>query len=155
MLAAVCLVVAITDGDTLRARCETSPGTYQQITVRLAAVDAPERRQAFGQRAKEALSELCFQQLAPIQQTASDKYGRVVANVVCREKDASRYMVSVGYAWVFDRYAANHRYLYPIQAQAQRGKLGLWRDLGTAAPPVPPWEWRSAKSPSSSPALMD
>jgi len=51
MAAAVlfCLVVAITDGDSLTARCDT-PAGIQSVKVRLAEVDAPERGQPFGNR---------------------------------------------------------------------------------------------------------
>jgi len=42
-----CLVVAISDGDTLTARCG-APGAYRPIKVRVAAIDAlkPNRRLA-------------------------------------------------------------------------------------------------------------
>ncbi len=40
--ALLCLVVGVSDGDTLKVRCGT-PGTYQQLTLRLSAVDAPEK----------------------------------------------------------------------------------------------------------------
>ena len=43
--ALLCLVVAIADGDTLTARCG-APGAYRQVHVRIAAIDAPESRQA-------------------------------------------------------------------------------------------------------------
>ena len=36
----LCLVVAISDGDTLTVRCG-APGAYQQVKVRIAAIDAP------------------------------------------------------------------------------------------------------------------
>lgn len=42
-----CLIVGITDGDTLTARCG-EPDTYEQVKIRLAAIDAPERGQPFG-----------------------------------------------------------------------------------------------------------
>ena len=49
MIAALlCFVIGITDGDTIKARCG-APGAYQQVTVRLAAIDAPERRQPYGE----------------------------------------------------------------------------------------------------------
>lgn len=38
-----CLVVAVSDGDTLTARCG-QPGSYQEVKVRLAEIDAPECR---------------------------------------------------------------------------------------------------------------
>ena len=55
----LCLVVAISDGDTLTARCG-APGAYQQVKVRIAAIDAPESRQAFGQKSRQHLAQLCF-----------------------------------------------------------------------------------------------
>ncbi len=55
-----CLVVGVSDGDTLTARCGAAPGAYEQVRVRLAGIDAPEKAQPFGQRAKQALSELAY-----------------------------------------------------------------------------------------------
>jgi endonuclease YncB( thermonuclease family) len=49
----LCLVVRITDGDTLKARCDD-----QTINVRLAEVDAPEKGLAFGNRSRQALGAL-------------------------------------------------------------------------------------------------
>lgn len=138
-----CLVVAVADGDTLTARCG-APGAYEQVKVRLAGVDAPERRQPFGRRARQALAGLCFQQTARIHVHSHDRYGRAVADVECGGKDAGAHMVGGGLAWVFDRYAQQHQHLYPLQASARAQRLGLWADDGTAAPPVPPWDWRKA-----------
>ena len=38
----ICLIVGISDGDTLTARCG-EPGEFQQVKVRLAEIDAPEK----------------------------------------------------------------------------------------------------------------
>lgn len=46
-----CLVVKIADGDTLTARCGQA-GAYEQVKVRLAEIDAPEKKQAFGKRSR-------------------------------------------------------------------------------------------------------
>lgn len=59
-----CLVVGITDGDTLKARCGVA-GSYEQRIFRLAAIDAPEKGQAFGQRSRQSLAGLCFAGLPP------------------------------------------------------------------------------------------
>jgi endonuclease YncB( thermonuclease family) len=48
----LCLVIGIADGDTLTARCET-PAGMENIKVRLAEVDAPEKGQAFGTQSKQ------------------------------------------------------------------------------------------------------
>lgn len=63
----LCLVVGISDGDTLTARCG-APGQYEQVKVRLQGIDAPERKQPFGERARQALAELTFQKEAALYQ---------------------------------------------------------------------------------------
>ena len=66
--ALLCLVVGISDGDTLTARCPTQDAAhpYQQIKVRFQGIDAPERKQPFGNRSREALSELVYMKEAEL-----------------------------------------------------------------------------------------
>jgi endonuclease YncB( thermonuclease family) len=60
-----CVIVAISDGDTLTARSTQPAGRPpQMIPVRLAAVDAPENHQPFGACSRENLAVLCFGQHA-------------------------------------------------------------------------------------------
>lgn len=66
----------------------------QQIKIRLAEIDAPELRQAFGQRSRQALADRCFQVSAKVEQTARDRYGQAVGNVVCAGEDAGAYACS-------------------------------------------------------------
>lgn len=61
----LCLVVAVSDGDTIKVRCG-EPDAYEQVTIRLAEIDAPEKGQPFGQRSKASLSDLCFGSQAAI-----------------------------------------------------------------------------------------
>lgn len=138
--AILCLVVATTDGDTIKARCG-EPGAYQQVTVRIAAIDAPEKAQLFGQRSKEHLSALCYKAEAVITQTATDRYGRTVADVKCGKQDVATEQVRAGMAWVFDKYAKGYERLYPVQDAARSARIGLWADPAA----VPPWEWRAGK----------
>lgn len=51
-------VIGASDGDTVIVLTTNK----QQIKIRLAGIDAPESRQAFGQRAKQALSDQVFGQ---------------------------------------------------------------------------------------------
>ena len=138
---ALCLIVGVSDGDTLTARCG-EPGSYSQEKIRLSAVDAPESRQAFGQRSKQSLSDQCFQQVATITPVASDRYGRTVANVTCRGLDAGLTQVNHGMAWFYPQYGKGRADLLTAERGARARKQGLWADLDTAAPPVAPWEWR-------------
>ena len=75
------LVVSVHDGDTL-----TILVGKQQIKVRLAEIDAPELRQSFGNRSKQSLAELCFQQSAKMDVIARDRYGRSVGKVESPER---------------------------------------------------------------------
>lgn len=139
--ARTCLVVGVSDGDTLTARCG-SPGDYEQVKVRIAAIDAPESRQPYGQRSKQALSSLCYMERARISPRDTDRYGRIVADVRCRGEDAGRHQVAGGWAWVYEQYATrDDGALFKIQYTARAQHLGLWADRE----PLAPWEWRKAQ----------
>ena len=47
----------------------------QPVRVRLAQIDAPEKRQAFGTRSRQALAELVFRQSVRVAETGRDRYG--------------------------------------------------------------------------------
>jgi endonuclease YncB( thermonuclease family) len=117
------LVVSVHDGDTLTVLVEK-----QQLKVRLAEIDAPELRQPFGNRSKQSLTELCFQESAKVELIARDRYGRSVGKVQCAGKDAGGHQVSAGMAWVYDRYSKPSSPLYPLQAEAKAAARGLWPD---------------------------
>ena len=129
------VVIGISDGDTITVLHEREP-----VKIRLAEIDAPEKKQPFGTKSKQALSDLCFGKQAVITPKTIDRYGRTVARVKCDGQDASEQQVSSGMAWVFDRYVTD-RSLYPLQDEARSARRGLWAD----ADPVPPWEWRKAR----------
>jgi endonuclease YncB( thermonuclease family) len=132
-----CLVIAVSDGDTIKARCD---GIEQQLTIRLAGIDAPEKAQPFGRRSKQHLSDLCFGRRAEIITQTLDRYGRTVATVRCGDQDANLAMVSQGLAWVYRRYSREPS-LISAEARAQELRLGLWSEPS----PTPPWEWRKAR----------
>jgi endonuclease YncB( thermonuclease family) len=133
----ICLVIGITDGDTLQARCG-EPGSYEQVTVRLAEIDAPEKGQPFGQRAKQALSGLCFGVQATIKPMTRDRYRRTVARVECGGQDASLELVRQGMAWFFVRYGTDAE-IKGAEAVARDSRVGLWAH----ASPIAPWDWRA------------
>lgn len=137
----LCLVVAISDGDTLTARCG-EPGAYEQVKVRLAEIDAPEKAQPFGQRSRQQLAGLCFQQIATIHPTARDRYGRTVARVKCQGHDANLQQVRAGMAWAYTKYLTDPA-IEREQVQARAAGVGLWGDPA----PIPPWEWRRKPAP--------
>jgi endonuclease YncB( thermonuclease family) len=135
-----CLVVGISDGDTLTVRCGRF-GSYEEVKVRIAAIDAPERAQPYGQRSRHALSRLCYFEQAVIIERDTDRYGRTVADVNCDGQDAGTRMVAEGWAWVYDFNGIATRRgggLFKLQESAREQRLGLW----AGAKPTAPWEWR-------------
>ena len=134
-------VVSITDGDTL-----TVLQDGVQRSIRLAEIDAPEKSQAFGQRAKQSLAALCADANAEVNVLGLAKtYGRgdtprLVARVRCRGVDVNAEQLQRGMAWVYDHYVSD-RSLYALQDEARRRAIGLWSD----AHPIAPWEWRRLK----------
>lgn len=134
----MCLVIGVSDGDTLKARCG-APGTYRQVKVRLSGIDAPERRQAYGERSRQTMAALTFQRWARLDCPKTDRYGRSVCNVWVapasspagpRTLDAGRAMVTQGMAWWYRASAREQapqaRGQYEFAEQEARGRrVGL------------------------------
>ena len=128
-------VVAVADGDTI-----TVLKDLQQIKVRLTEIDAPEKKQAFGNRSKESLSDLCFGKTATLIEKGRDRYGRTLARVTCDGTDANAEQVRRGLAWAYTKYLTDPQ-IKVIEEDARAARLGLWQEVS----PVPPWEWRHKK----------
>ena len=128
-------VVGVSDGDTLTML----DATDQQHTIRLAEIDAPERGQPWGDRSRQALSTLVFGQRVSVQQTDTDRYGRVVARVFGDGQDVNRAMVNDGHAWAYRQYLTDQT-LLATEARARGERRGLWSM--SDAQTVPPWDWR-------------
>lgn len=130
------VIVGVSDGDTVTAL------TYdkQQMKVRLANIDAPEKNQPFGQRSKQSLSDLCFKKQAEISPQTIDRYGRTVAVVTCNGSEANRHQVAMGFAWVYQKYNKDDS-LPTLEQVARINRFGLWYE----ADPIPPWAWRKLK----------
>jgi endonuclease YncB( thermonuclease family) len=66
-------VVKIADGDTLTLLVDS-----KQLKIRLSDIDTPERKQPFGTRAKQALSDLAFGKQARVVEVTVDCCGRIM-----------------------------------------------------------------------------
>ncbi|MFC3533611.1 thermonuclease family protein [Vogesella facilis] len=141
-----CRVVAVLDGDTLKCLAD-----WREITVRLGQIDAPEKAQAYGQRAKYALAARVFGRNVTLERQEQDKYGRLVARVLLDGMDINQQQLRDGWAWVYRQYAKDAAY-YGAEREARVASAGLWAD----ARPIPPWEWRrGARVGRTPPALPD
>lgn len=133
LIALTCAITGVLDGDTLVARCPTAAALH----VRLAEVDAPEKRQPYGGRSRASLRRMCLGKQALIHPTAADRYGRTVARVSCAGQDASTQQVRRGYAWAYTRYLTDPG-IAESAAQARAERIGLWRSCR----PIEPQAWR-------------
>ena len=129
-------VVKIADGDTLTLLTPSN----QQVKIRLAGIDTPERKQPFGKRAKQALAKLAFQKQVLVEVEAKDRYGRTIGVVFVDGLNVNAELVKQGMAWVYRKYTDDKR-LYTLESEAKQAKRGLWLDEN----PIPPWEWRRGK----------
>ena len=71
-------VVRVTDGDTI----VVLDADKVQHKIRLQGIDAPERKQAFGTKSKEHLSDLLAGKTVEVDYSKYDRYGRVLGKVI-------------------------------------------------------------------------
>jgi endonuclease YncB( thermonuclease family) len=132
-------VVRVVDGDSITVL----DAARREFKVRLAAIDAPERGQPFGQVSRSNLSDLVFGEMVTVEVDKVDRWGRLVGRVLRNGVDIGMEQLRTGLAWHFRRYADEQppalREAYAAaEAAARAARVGLWRD----AEPVPPWVWR-------------
>jgi Micrococcal nuclease (thermonuclease) homologs len=127
-------VVKVSDGDTITVLTVEK----QQVKVRLHGIDAPESKQAFGEKSRLALAELVAGKDATVTVETKDRYGRVVGRVVVGKTDANLAQVAAGMAWWYRAYAKKDTALRDAESAAREARRGLWSDPN----PVPPWDWR-------------
>ncbi len=132
-------VVKITDGDTLYVL----DANYQQHKIRLAGIDAPERKQAYGLASRKHLASMVAGQQVTIEYQKRDRYGGIVGKVLLDGIDACLEQVKAGFAWHYKKYqheqSLEDQQLYAeTEKEARDARLGLWRETD----PNPPWEYR-------------
>jgi micrococcal nuclease len=130
-----CRVVRIIDGDTIDCLID-----YKTIRVRLHAIDAPEKKQDFYTRSKEALSQLCQGKNAVLVQHGYDRYHRLIADLYVNNQHINYKMVELGMAWHFKKYSSDIN-LAELEKTARNHKKGLW----SLKLPIAPWDYRAMK----------
>ena len=136
-------IVGIADGDTLTL-LDGGKATHR---IRIDGIDAPERTQPYGQRARQSLADLAHGRSARAECLKSDRYGRAVCRVLVDGVDVGLEQVRRGLAWHYTKYAHEQspqaRVDYAqAEQQARAARAGLW----TFTAPTPPWDYRRGQA---------
>ena len=137
-------VVRVSDGDTL----VVLDSNKVQYKIRLVGIDAPEKKQAYGKKSKENLSDLVAGKFVVVEYDKLDRYQRILGKILLNSKDMNLEQIKSGMAWHYKKYqkeqSQSDRMLYSeAEVDAISAKRGLWYDPS----PIPPWEYRKLKKP--------
>lgn len=89
-----CKVIKITDGDTVHVLDQSKT----KHKIRLGGIDAPEKKQAFGQKSKQNLSMLIAGKNIEIEYSKRDRYGRIIGKLIYQGRDINLLQIKHGYA---------------------------------------------------------
>ena len=132
-------VVGISDGDTLTLVDDA----HVQHKIRLSGIDAPEKKQGFGEKSKTSLSSMVYNRQTEADCRKVDRYKRKICVVFVNGRDVGLEQIKAGMAWWYQDYAKEQPKQERIDYEqgefhAKRRRLGLWNSTN----PIPPWEWR-------------
>ncbi len=144
-------VVAVADGDTVTLQ----DAEYHLHRIRVAGIDAPEKKQDFGDLSKLSLAALVFNQDVDVVGDKMDRYGRRVGKIMVADPgcafppcpktlDTGLVQIKNGMAWWYRQYAKEQSFedraaYEQAEVEARLQLRGLW----IASTPAPPWEWRN------------
>jgi micrococcal nuclease len=136
---AIGIVERVIDGDTFDVKLER---TGEQVRVRLAWVDAPEREQPFGAEAARWAQESLRGRRVVLTVQGVDAYGRLVAQLSVEGDgymwDVGATLARIGLAWLDPRHGEDRESLREDQELARQEGVGLWSEPDAVAP----WDWR-------------
>lgn len=129
-------VIKIADGDTFTLLVGTG-----QVRVRLAGIDCPEKKQPYGQVARQFTSDAIFGKTITVDEQSKDRYGRTIGIVhmpngcILNEE-----LLHAGLAWHYKQYSRNKQWAWYEQC-ARCARVGLWSEPNAIAP----WEFRKRR----------
>ncbi len=127
-------VVSVLDGDTIGVLY-----SKRAKRIRLNGIDAPEKGQAFGQKAKQFVSEQAFGKEVTVRTFGLDKYGRTIGDVFLPDRRMlNEELVRAGLAWWYRKYAPDNVKLEKLEVEAREANRNIW----SHRKPVPPWVYR-------------
>lgn len=128
-------IVRVKDGDTV----VLLDSLNKMITIRLAGVDAPEKKQPYGKNAKQFVSDQVFSKQVIVKVINKDRYGRTVGWLFYGTKDLSEELLKNGLAWHYIDYDKSP-ILELLEKYAREDSIGLW----SLPNPIRPSEYRKS-----------
>lgn len=130
-------VVRVIDGDTVSVLSGN-----EMYRVRLNGIDAPESKQAYGQRSKQSLIALAAQKNVLVIGNKQDRYGRYLGTIMNENLNINAEQVKTGMAWAYRFHGkATDMKMLVLEKIARSSGVGLWADPN----PVEPWKWRRSE----------
>lgn len=138
----VAKVLRVSDGDTVTLDVDD-----QKVRCRLYGIDAPEKKQPYGEDSRRYLMQMVLGKKVGYEIKGTDMYRRSIC-ILTRHTDrdlvVNEQMVEMGMAWAYVQYLKKDRsdlkkYL-ELQTSAMKKGFGLWQDSN----PQAPWEYRRA-----------
>jgi endonuclease YncB( thermonuclease family) len=140
-------VLRVVDGDTLEVNL-----AGKIARIRLAEIDAPEKAQAWGREAGNALRALVAGREVSLRIVDVDRYGRQVCTVYVEGANVNRALVRDGHAWAYTEYAKD-LVVIALEKEARGAGRGLW-SLSEEDREAP-WSWRRARRNQARPPVTD
>lgn len=135
-------VVAVADGDTVTLL----DGRKRQHKIRLTGIDAPEKRQPYGEASRQHLAGLVAGREVRARCPKKDRYGRALCRLEVDGRDANFAQLRAGMAWHYKAYGRdqglfNFTGYALVELEARYRRRGLWAEPR----PLAPWVYRQRK----------
>jgi len=128
-------VIGVKDGDTIEVLYKKKP-----IIIRLEHIDAPEKKQAYGTKAKQFVSDKIFSKKVRIVNKGKWHWDRLIAEVYYQKENINKALVKKGLAMHYKKYSKNEAY-NQLEKKAKNKEKGMWSLPNVVAP----WDFRKRK----------
>jgi endonuclease YncB( thermonuclease family) len=127
-------VIGIKDGDTFVVLMDG-----KEQVIRLEHIDCPEKKQPFGNKAKQFASDLCFGKYVQLNDKKKyDRNKRLISEIILTNGiNVNKELVRNGLAWHFKKYSKDSDYS-ELELSARNSQIGIWSEPN----PIAPWDWR-------------
>jgi micrococcal nuclease len=132
-------IIGVSDGDSVSLLDEKNV----VFKIRLNGIDAPEKKQDFGNASKNFIGDLIYDKFVWVRTNGLDRYGRTIGTIYLNEnmigKSVNEMSLENGMSWHYKKYDKNILWSN-IELKAKEDKVGLWK----LPNPIPPWSFRGS-----------